>query len=242
MSDEAARLLSDGQDAEFLAFSFHQSAAPTDNLSTANEAEPEVTLVSSSPNLDEPPAPRPLKHSRTARRISTVPKAPQTQCAAAVPNIVWNYVSGGSRQAVAPSSSTGSRHSAKAPVPRNSTLSGGASVSSSTSWDVSKYSARSGTSIEDPNPQTHGLDVSIRSIASSSRGHPPAQASSSRPQRALVPKRPFQASLDDEESRRTVYAPSDGSGDVPNDDDYISDAMGGCQKSQPNGQVSSLSP
>ncbi|KAG8957510.1 hypothetical protein FRC00_003849 [Tulasnella sp. 408] len=69
-----------------------------------------------------------------------------------------------------------------------------------------------------------GLDVSIRSITSSgSKGRPPAQASSSRPQRTPVPKRPAQALLDDEESRSTYYSPSGGGRDVPNDDDYISD-------------------
>lgn len=85
-----------------------------------------------------------------------------------------------------------------------------------------------------------GLDGSIPSIASSrSRGQSPAQASSSRLQRALVPKRPVQALLDDEESRSTYYASSGEGCDVPNDDDYISDAVAGCRKWQPNRRVSS---
>ncbi|KAG8957188.1 hypothetical protein FRC00_004361 [Tulasnella sp. 408] len=105
MSEEYARFMSDGQDSELLAFSF---AAPTANRSTANEPtvdEPKVILLSSSRNFDAPSALRPSNSSSTAKRVSTVPKAPQPQNAAAL-DTVWNRDSEGSRQPRAPSSST----------------------------------------------------------------------------------------------------------------------------------------
>ncbi|KAG8957189.1 hypothetical protein FRC00_004362 [Tulasnella sp. 408] len=283
MSNKHATLLNEGQNSELL-------ASPLDQVADAIVNDSAVIFVGSTPDANAPPAPRPLTPSSTAKRVSTVPRARQLQ-RAATPDTVWNYDSGDSKQAGAPSS-TGSRQTARAPLsrPHNSTSSSDSSVSSPTSLDVSKHSAGSGTSDQNVNSQAepqnvplehnsslavahsshstpssrpqdraaelstdpapsshpthvvtsnegaiavpHGLDVSIRSVTSSrGRGRAPAQASSSRPQRALVPKRPTQALLGEEEphdledadSTGTDCAPSGGGRDVPNDQDYISD-------------------
>ncbi|KAG8957511.1 hypothetical protein FRC00_003850 [Tulasnella sp. 408] len=253
MSNKHATLLNEGQNSEL-------PASPLDQVADAIVNDSAVIFVSSSPDANAPPAPRPLTPSSAAKRVSTVPRAPQLQHAA-TPDTAWNYDNGG-----------------------------GSSVSSLTSLDVSRYSAGSGTSDQNVNSQTepqnvplkhpsslavaysshstpsshpqdcaaelptdpapssrpthvvtsnegaiavpHGLDVSIRSVTSSrGRDRAPAQASSSRTQRALAPRRPTQAllgeeephDLEDEDSRGTDYAPSGGGRDVPNDQDYISE-------------------